>query len=147
MAKNVAWGKKIGSWPISRVLSWTTIHLGSASPQTSSNLPAPDAGRANRCLFGLAPSGVYRAGLLPDSRCALTAPFHPYHAPCGRSAVCSLLHWPSAHAAQVLPGTLPYGARTFLHLLQGSDCLANSARKNNSSRRRWQSHFTAKLFF
>ncbi len=31
-----------------------------------------------------------------------------------RSAVCSLLHWPSAHAAQALPGTLPYGARTFL---------------------------------
>jgi len=29
-------------------------------------------------------------------------------------AVYSLLHWPSAHAAQVLPGTLPYGARTFL---------------------------------
>ena len=34
-----------------------------------------------------------------------------------RSAVCFLLHWPSAHAAQVLPGTLPYGARTFLDAL------------------------------
>jgi len=34
-----------------------------------------------------------------------------------RSAVCSLLHWPSAHAAQGLPGTLPYGARTFLDAL------------------------------
>ncbi len=33
------------------------------------------------------------------------------------SAVCSLLHWPSAHAAQELPGTLPYGARTFLDAL------------------------------
>jgi len=32
----------------------------------------------------------------------------------GPSAVCSLLHWPSAHAAQELPGTLPCGARTFL---------------------------------
>ena len=32
----------------------------------------------------------------------------------GPSAVCSLLHWPSAHAAQALPGTLPCGARTFL---------------------------------
>ena len=29
------------SSPISRVLSWTVIHLGSASPQTSSNLPEP----------------------------------------------------------------------------------------------------------
>ena len=26
----------------------------------------------------------------------------------------SLLHFPSAHAAQALPGTLPYEARTFL---------------------------------
>lgn len=34
-----------------------------------------------------------------------------------RSAVCFLLHWPSAHAAQELPGTLPYGARTFLDAL------------------------------
>ena len=30
-----------------------------------------------RSLFGLAPGGVCRAGLLPGSRCALTAPFHP----------------------------------------------------------------------
>ena len=34
-----------------------------------------------------------------------------------RSAVCSLLHCPSAHAAQALPGTVPYGARTFLEML------------------------------
>jgi hypothetical protein len=33
------------------------------------------------------------------------------------SAVCSLLHWPSARAAQALPGTLPCGARTFLDAL------------------------------
>jgi len=31
-----------------------------------------------------------------------------------RSAVYSLLHWPSARAAQALPGTLLCGARTFL---------------------------------
>src|SRR3546814_12169063 len=34
-----------------------------------------------RSLFGLSPGGVCRAGLLPGSRCALTAPFHPCHAP------------------------------------------------------------------
>lgn len=34
-----------------------------------------------------------------------------------RSAVCSLLHFPSARAAQALPGTLPCGARTFLDAL------------------------------
>src|SRR5690606_11279768 len=38
------------------------------------------AGHAIGSLFGLAPGGVCRAGLLPDSRCALTAPFHPCHA-------------------------------------------------------------------
>jgi len=52
--------------------------------------------------------------LLPVVRCALTAPFHPYHL---NMAVFSLLHLPSAHAAQALPGVLPYGARTFLPAL------------------------------
>lgn len=70
------------SSPISRVLSWTVIHLGSASPQTSSNLPESSAGHAIGFLFGLAPGGVYhRRGLLPATRCALTAPFHPYRRP------------------------------------------------------------------
>ena len=46
---------------ISRVLSWTVIHLGFASPQTSSNLPGSSAGHANGSLFGLAPGGVYPA--------------------------------------------------------------------------------------
>jgi len=49
------------SQPISRVLSWTVIHLGCTSPHTSSNLPEPSAGRTDGLLFGLAPSGVYRA--------------------------------------------------------------------------------------
>ena len=38
--------KKYMSRPISRVLSWTVIHLGQASPLASSNLPVPNAGRA-----------------------------------------------------------------------------------------------------
>ena len=73
-------GRKWRSRPISRVLSWTVIPLGASSPIRSSNLPGPDAGSAIRSLFGLAPGGVCRTGLLPDSRCALTAPFHPCHA-------------------------------------------------------------------
>jgi hypothetical protein len=75
------------SRPISRVLSWTVIPLGATSPLRSSSLPGPDAGHVMRSLFGLAPGGVCRAGLLPGSRCALTAPFHPYLCPCGPSAV------------------------------------------------------------
>ena len=34
------------SQPISRVLSWTAIHLGQMSPPASSNLPVPNAGHA-----------------------------------------------------------------------------------------------------
>ena len=75
-------GREKASSPISRVLSWTVIHLGPASPQASSNLPESSAGHAIGFLFGLAPGGVYhRRGLLPATRCALTAPFHPYRRP------------------------------------------------------------------
>lgn len=135
--------KRRRSRPISRVLSWTVIRLGATSPQRSSNLPGSSAGHANGSLFGLAPGGVCRAGPLPDSRCALTAPFHPYRplatplrppnalgdayaSPTrfsgGRGVTRDvggifLLHFPSACAAQALPGTLPYGARTFLGTL------------------------------
>ena len=72
-------GKK--SRPVSRVLSWTVIPLGLTSPSGSSNLPGSSAGHANAPLFGLAPSGVCHATRrCPRARCALTAPFHPYHA-------------------------------------------------------------------
>ena len=39
--------------------------------------------------------------------------------PKDRSAVYSLLHFPSARAAQELPGTVPCGARTFLGTAAG----------------------------
>ena len=53
--------KKKTSWPVSRVLSRTVIHLGCPSPNTSSNLPGSSTGHADGSLFGLAPSGVYPA--------------------------------------------------------------------------------------
>ena len=46
------------SRPVSRVLSWTVVHLGCTSPHTSSDLPGNHAGRMNVPLFGLAPGGV-----------------------------------------------------------------------------------------
>ena len=55
--------------------------------------------------------GPARGALLPH-RFTITT-----HVLRRRSAVCSLLHFPSAHAAQALPGTLPCGARTFLEVL------------------------------
>jgi len=85
-----------GSRPISRVLSTdaplardaaeTTIPLRRRSLAVFSSLPGEHAGRVScqwHCcqtppsLFGLAPCGVCRAGSLLNSRCALTAPFHP----------------------------------------------------------------------
>ena len=80
---------QIKKWsrPVSRVLSWTAIPLDAASPRRSSDQPGNDAGRIMVPLFGLAPGGVCRAGPSPDSRCALTAPFHPCLIPCGPSAV------------------------------------------------------------
>ncbi len=69
------------SRPVSRVLSWTVIPLGTASPPCSSDLPGNDAGRVMVPLFGLAPGGVCLATRrCPRVRCALTAPFHPCHA-------------------------------------------------------------------
>src|SRR6218665_3382253 len=106
-----------GSRPISRVLSWTVIPLGATSPLRSSNLPGDTAGRSIASLFGLAPGGVCRAGPLPDSRCALTAPFHPCRPAEAVLGGIFLLHFPSARAAQALPGTVPCGARTFLGIV------------------------------
>ncbi len=112
-------GIKGGSRPVSRVLSRTVIHLGHASPHASSDLPGGLAGHENAPLFGLAPGGVYPAtgvatGAVRSYRTLspLPVPHHPGVA--GPSAVCSLWHFPSARAAQALPGTLPCGARTFL---------------------------------
>jgi hypothetical protein len=68
------------SSPISRVLSWTIIHLGCSSPNTSSNLPAFSAGHTNEGLFGLAPSGVYHATNCYQLRGALLP--HPFSLTC-----------------------------------------------------------------
>ena len=67
---------EMGSRPISRVLSWTVIPLGAASPQRSSNLPGSSAGHAIGSLFGLAPSGVYLATHCCQARGALLP--HPF---------------------------------------------------------------------
>ena len=62
---------------ISRVLSWTTIHLGQPSPAASSDLPGSPLRRAVRTLsprtplFGLAPGGVYPAAACCHPRGAL----------------------------------------------------------------------------
>ena len=115
------WRGKRASRSISRVLSWTIIHLRQVSPPACSDLPESTAGRSRWIpIWSCSGWGLPSPRLLPAARCALTAPFHPYPAAQGKpartvGAVSFLLHFPWAHAPQVLPGTLPCGARTFLY--------------------------------
>ena len=99
------------SSPISRVLSWAIIPLRYPLPDTSSNLPGITAGRRNDSLFGLAPGGVYPAKPVTSLAVRSYRTISPLPA---TQAVSFLWHFPSAHAARALPGTLPCGARTFL---------------------------------
>ncbi len=71
------------SQPISRVLSWTVIHLGAASPRRSSNLPESSVGHGHgrsRCF----PIWSCSKWGLPCHRCChqrgalLPTPFQPY---------------------------------------------------------------------
>ncbi len=109
-----------GSWPVSRVLSWAAIHLGHASPRASSDLPGSRAGRTLALPYLV----LLRVGFAlppPVTGDAVRSyrtfsPFPPTREPKagGWGVVCFLWHFPSARAAQALPGTLPFGARTFL---------------------------------
>ena len=72
------------SRPLSRVLSWTVIPLGCASPRSSSGLPG-SLMWATWCglrrvlpYLALLQVGFAVPRMLPPARCALTAPFHPY---------------------------------------------------------------------
>jgi len=113
------------SRPLSRVLSWTVIPLGCASPRSSSDLPGSltwttwcgrHAPRAS--LFGLAPGGVCRAADVATRAVRSYRTISPLPAPLARHlGGIFLLHFPWAHAPQALPGTVPCGARTFLHVL------------------------------
>ena len=98
------------SWSISRVLSWTIIPLGEITlplKQPTRTLDGPPI----EFLFGLATSGVYLAARCYQRHGVLLP--HPFTLTVF-TAVCSLLHWSSAHAARTLSGTLPFVARTFL---------------------------------
>lgn len=67
------------SWPISRVLSWTVIHLGLQSLTGSSDLPGSNASHAIRNpIWSCSGWSLPCYELLLAARCALTAPFHPY---------------------------------------------------------------------
>ena len=130
------------SRPISRVLSRTTIHLGCASPRTSSDLPGslygpyvpPQVrvpGTACFPIWSCSRRGLPCRRVLPPARCALTAPFHPYR-PLRGLAVCFLLHFPWTHVPQVLPGALPWEPGLSSTLAR-SGCLADSGAHGGDS--------------
>ena len=115
---------KIRSRPISRVLSWTAIRLRCTLPYTCSGLPGDNAGRAKSPYLAL-----LRVGFTLPRRVATRAvrsyrTISPLPAPRGTSAVYFLWHFPWARTPQALPGTLPSGARTFLHLPAGMQRLS-----------------------
>lgn len=99
--------------PVSRILSipperdWTAISL--TPPERSA--PLARSATNTRSQTGGPPFPCYvlhRAGFsvplrLPSARWALTPPFHPYLCPCGPSAVCFLLHYPSGFLAVPVP--------------------------------------------
>ena len=101
--------------------------LGGPGAQLRVRVPAPP-------YLVLLRAGFCLPSALRQTRCALTAPFHPYPpSPYGlrrarpigglprrsarsahRRAVYFLCHYPSGHPDRALPGALPCGVRTFL---------------------------------
>jgi len=123
-ANAYAGAQERGSRPISRVLSWTIIPLGHPSPNASSSLPGSHA-RTPRCRFPCDfPIWPCSRRGLPCHRCChlrgALLPHHftltcdPSHEGSSRIGGIFLLHFPWAHAPQVLPGAVSEGARTFL---------------------------------
>jgi len=93
------------------------IHLGCPLPNTSCNLPGrrPGNGAICRLYLVLLPTGFTLPCPLPATRCALTAPFHPYlpHKIWGRRfAFCGT--FPGVTSAGRYPAPCFRGARTFL---------------------------------
>jgi len=89
------------------------IPLGPGLPQ-GLKPPTRKLGRAGlgACLFGVAPDGG--------------CPFHPHRTRCQIKRDSSLWPCSSCRHAGGLPRTLLFGARTFLHALRRSGCLAGS---------------------
>jgi len=84
-----------------------TIYLGLPLPAASSVLPDRQAGHLIAVLFGLATGGVYTASLVTKTAVGSYPAISPLPVFLEKpSAVCFLLHFPSARAAWPLASTL-----------------------------------------
>jgi len=108
---------------ISRVLSWTIIHLRRTSPFACSDLPESAEGHGIGFLFGLAPGGVYHRHGCYQPRGALLP--HLFTLAC-EQAVSFLLHFPWTRVPQALPGALTRWSPDFPLPHNDSDRLTNS---------------------
>jgi len=115
--------KRVEGEPADKPGSVADSHSSRAHVAVRLERPTRGPARAARCglkdrvppYLVLLRVGFTLPSVLPSTRCALTAPFHPYRPARRRGlAVYFLWHFPWARAPQALPGTLPCGARTFL---------------------------------
>ena len=138
--KQRAWMReKQWSRPVSRVLCALRRDSHSSRPGVTAWLKRPTRERRGprhrspiwSCFgWGLPCRSVAR---LAVRSCRTVSPLPDPLA--GPSAVCSLLRCPSARAAQALPGTLPFEARTFLGVQsERRDCPADSTGHSISRR-------------
>ena len=118
------------SRPISRVLSRAAIHLGRMSPCASSDLPGNTRGPRVAAKAARSPIWSCSGWGLPCRRCChQRGALLPHHFTLTSrtsrrgAAVSFLWHFPWTCAPQVLPGTLPVGARTFLPFHTGKERL------------------------
>jgi hypothetical protein len=102
--------------PVSRVLSasegagrpflWDAPHGAPRATYPESGAGTPVAFSACSPYSVLLPVGFTVPSALPQTRCALTAPFHPYPRPDRARAVCFLWHFPSGCPGRPLTGTV-----------------------------------------
>ena len=114
-------GKRQASirWPVSRVLSVRFRerdgHSSGMCVATHLTRPTRTAIRKRiRChpYLVLLPVGLAVPSLLPKTRCALTAPFHPHPSEDGQTVLCGAI--PGVASAGRYPAPCFRGARTFL---------------------------------
>ena len=110
-------------WPVSRVLSpdfsegWPFLwDMPRGMPHATYPDGSPETGQRRPYLV-LLPVGLAVPPPLPEARCALTAPFHPYPGVAARRRCAFCCAFPGVAPAGRYPAPCLHGARTFLQPL------------------------------